>query len=454
MNLPNYFLADLPDGAPITPNLLADACDSLRRNRESYLAPRSTRAMMDVLADTAAEWLNPEFPLRQMALAKGPAALGFSRQTLAAGLDAFFRQVTAENLGQWVEQDFGHQARLDRPSAAAAEQRAGKSSLALAPELIAHVTAGNLPASALHSMVAGVLLRSAQFVKCATGGSLMPRLFAHSLYQADPKLGACIEVAEWRGGTRALEQVILDAADCITASGSDEAIQAIRAHAPPGKPLLEYGHKVSFAYVAAAMLGGPGLRRTVAAAAADVAAWDQLGCLSPHVIYVEGGGTAPPESFAQMLADELERLEAEQPRGPLGAQQAAAIASRRSFYEVRAAHSPATQMWQSKGATAWTVLYEASPIFQVSSLHRFIYVKRTANLQEALEGADLFRGKTSTVGLSADEEQWAEMAGRLARWGASRVCPLGRMQQPPLAWRHDGRPALAGMVRWIDIESP
>jgi len=33
----------------------------------------------------------------------------------------------------------------------------------------------------------------------ASGASLLPRLFAHSIYQADPKLGACLEIAEWRG---------------------------------------------------------------------------------------------------------------------------------------------------------------------------------------------------------------------------------------------------------------
>jgi hypothetical protein len=50
-----------------------------------------------------------------------------------------------------------------------------------------------------------LLTRSAQFMKCASGAALLPRLFAHSIYQADPKLGACLEIAEWRGGDRELE---------------------------------------------------------------------------------------------------------------------------------------------------------------------------------------------------------------------------------------------------------
>lgn len=453
MNLPNYFLADMPPGATITTSLLSDACDTLKRNRESYLADRSTAAIVALLADVASEWLNPNLPLRELALTHGPSALGFSRQTLAAGLDAFFKQITTENLELLLEQDLAHRVRLDRPSASGVEQRGRKSSLALAPEFIVHVTAGNLPVSALQSMVLGVLLRSAQFIKCATGGSLIPRLYAHSLYQAEPKLGACLEVAEWRGGTHALEDVLFAAAQCITASGSDETLQAIHSRIPPGKTFLEYGHRVSFGYVTAAMLRGSRLRSVLAAAAADVAAWDQLGCLSPHAIFVEGGGLTPAEKFAELLAEELQSLEQSHPRGTLSAHDAATITARRSFYEVRAAHSAATLVWQSKNSTTWTVVYEENPLFQLSSLHRFIYVKRVTSPQEALQGADAFRAKVSTVGLAADEEQWPELAEQFARWGALRVCPLGRMQDPPLHWRHDGRPALGDFVRWIDIES-
>ena len=41
---------------------------------------------------------------------------------------------------------------------------------------------------------------------------------------------------------------------------------------------------------------------------------------------------------------------------------------------------------------------------------------------------------------------------QLARWGVTRVCPLGEMQKPPLTWRHDGRPPLGELVTWTDLE--
>ena len=42
MNLPNYFLADLPPEATLSPAMITEACQTLKRNRERYLAGRST----------------------------------------------------------------------------------------------------------------------------------------------------------------------------------------------------------------------------------------------------------------------------------------------------------------------------------------------------------------------------------------------------------------------------
>ena len=461
MNLPNYFFADLPQEATLSAAMISEACQTLRRNRETYLAGRPTGSLVKVLDDVARSWLTKDYPFRKRALEQGPAATGFSSVTLARGLDAFFTQVTRENLHALVEQDLGHPRRLDEITATESERKVGRAAVATAPELLAHFTAGNLPNPALSSIVLGVLLRSAQFVKCASGASLLPRLFAHSLYDAEPKLGACLEVAEWRGGNHEIEKILIDEADCVTAIGSDETLASIRQRVPARTRFVSYGHRVSFAFVAAKCRAGvvhaplsrlpvPGI---VSLAAADVTAWNQQGCLSPHVIYVQTGGALSPEHFAEELAGELARIEQSEPRGPLPATEAAAIASRRSIYQVRAAHSPETQLWCSQDTTAWTVVFEADPRFQISCLNRFIYVKPVKDLADALRNADPVCGKVSTVGLAAEEEERQQLATELARWGVIRVCPIGQMQNPPLTWRHDGRLALGELVTWTDYEN-
>jgi len=451
MNLPNYFLADLPAEAEITPGLVTEACQTLKRNRERYLEGRTTESIIHLLDRLAGEWLSADFPFRRRALEAGPAATGFSEPVLAAGLDQFFKQLTADNLEMFLRQELGHPHRLDGFHADEHQANWKRTAMACGPILLAQIAPGNIPNPVLSEMVLGLLTRSAQFVKCASGGAFIPRLFAHSLYEADAKLGSCLEVAEWKGGNEPLEAALFAEADCIVATGSDEMLDAIGKKIPRTARFLGYGTRVSFGFVTRDSLE-QSAETVVQKAAADVTAWNQRGCLSPHVIYVEDGGKVTAETFAASLAGQLDALEKTLPRGKLNAGDAAAIATRRSFYEVRAAHSLATKMWASFESTAWTVIFENDPRFQVSCLNRFIYIKAVADLTHALQGAELMRDKVSTVGLSSTPAQAKELAQHLARWGARRICPLGQMQNPPLGWRHDGRPPLGDLVVWTDWE--
>ncbi len=454
MNLPHYFLADLPDRGLLTPTMITDACLAVKSNRRRYLAERTTPDLIEAVAALAEDWLDPANPYRLLALTHGPAELGFSQATLAAGLDAFFATLTREQLRALVAQDLGHPQRLDQLAANEDGTGADRMSLAQGPEMLVHITAGRLPNPPLLSLVLGLLARSAQFMKCASGTSLLPRLFAHSLREVESKLAACIEIVEWPGGTRALETPLFAQADCVSAMGSDETLAHLRAAVPSSVRFLGYGHRLSFGYVAHEQLSNHALPKVVAAAARDVVAWNQLGCLSPHAFFVETGGRNPPERFAEVLAEELARCEQVEPRGALPVAEAAAIAARRAFYEVRAAHSPETRLWASPGSTAWTVVFENGPPLSPSCLNRFVYVKAVAGIDEALAGADPFRGRIATVGLAASGTREQALVLRFARWGVPRVCPLGRMQQPPPTWRHDGRPALGDLVRWTDWELP
>jgi hypothetical protein len=219
MILPNYFLADLPPEATLSPAMITEACQTLKRNRERYLAGRSTEQLIQTLSDVADGWLDVENRFRKLALeragvqsrdvrdcssdtlkrelqqgAPGPA---FSRATLEKGLDNFFRQLTAENLEALLEQELGDARRLDEMVAVGAGHKRDRAAMAVGPEFIVHIMAGNVPNPALMSIVLGLLTRSAQFIKCASGGAFLPRLFAHSLYDADPKLGNR-RVARWQ----------------------------------------------------------------------------------------------------------------------------------------------------------------------------------------------------------------------------------------------------------------
>jgi len=469
--LPNLFLADLDPSLALSPETVREACFAVRRNRDLWLARLRTRQIAELIAYTAEQWLEPDNGFRQRALVEGSVELGLGPATLARGLDACFRQLTLENMEGLITQDLGDVRRLDDFTAGVAELRTGRTALARGPALLAHITAGNIPVPAIHSLVVGLLLRSAQFLKCATGCSLIPRLFAHSLAANEPRIGSCLELAQWPRSRQDLDDALFHEAGVVTATGSDAMLLDVRHRLPLRTRLVGYGHRVSFAYVSADALSGYSIKRIVRDLVTDITAWNQLGCLSPHVVYVQDDGAIAPEGVAEQIAAELARREVVEPRGPLTPGEAAAIDARRSVYALRAAASEdsmerarnletafrdlpgGVRLWASEDSTAWTVVFDRDPRFEASCLNRFLYVKPVRQFSELLRVAEPVRAHVSTVGIAAVDHRAAEIARELAAWGVPRVCPVGRMQEPPFAWRHDGRPALANLIEWTELES-
>ncbi len=460
MDLPNYFLADLPPEAELTPVMITAACEALKRNRGKYLAPRSTQEIVEILCEVAAGWLEPENQFRRRALETGPAETKFSKTTLTRGLDGFFRQFTPENFQALLKQDLGDAVavtsgkwQVTRDAADSCQSSAVTCHFWRGPELLVHVAAGNLPNPTLTSLTLGLLTRSAQFVKCGSGSALLPRLFAHSIYAADHKLGTCLELAAWGGGNADLESALFAEADCVTVTGADKTLAVVQARLPAKARFLGYGQRVSFGFVTREVLCDETIAEIVSRAADDVVAWDQNGCLSPHVFYVEERGAVESDKFASLLAAELLKREATEPRGEITMEESAAIASRRAIYETLAAHRGDVKIWASRNSTAWTVVFEHELRLHFSPLNRFIFVKPVPDVAAALQGLDEVQGKVSTVGVAAPPEKMRELARQFAHWGATRICPLGQMQNPPLTWRHDGRPPLGDLVTWADWET-
>ncbi len=210
---------------------------------------------------------------------------------------------------------------------------------------------------------------------------------------------------------------------------------------------------MSFGFVTREVLRDEEIAEIVSRAADDVIAWDQNGCLSPHVFYVEERGAVESDKFAELLAVELAKREAAEPRGKISRGSSRQTSRRAARFMKRSPRIAATsKIWSSRNSTAWTVVFEHEVRFHFSPLNRFIYVKPVPDVAAVLQGVDEIHGKVSTVGIAAPPEKMTELARQFARWGATRICPLGQMQNPPLTWRHDGRPALGDLVTWTDVE--
>lgn len=434
----------------LTTEGLAAQAERVAAARDGYLANLPVARVVELLDRVASRWLDPSSPYRREAELLLPTITGYSEPAIRKGLPSFLASLRAENLTRLLEEELPDPRVLDefhpRLTGAGGETRA------FGPRLTVHVWSGNVPGLPAQSLVSALLVKSASLGKVSSHEPLFATLLAESIAEVDPSLAECLAVAWWPGGSADREAAVFGAADAVIAYGSDAAIEAVRGQIPSATRFIPYGHKLSFGVVGREALGGATLMETARLAAYDVSKYDQQGCLSPHLFYVEHGGEHSPQQFARALGEALAGFQEQVPRGRLSLEERANVAAVRQRYELRQAAGEAVELVASEGG-GWAVLYDEDATFEASCLNRTVYVKPIAELLADVPPlASPVKRYLQTCGVAASPERRRELAGQLGRLGLDRVCPLGRMADVAATWHHDGRTNLLELLRWTDLE--
>ena len=234
-------------------------------------------------------------------------------QPMPGGLPGALRFFPARRCDRWTASLRGR-APLFRPSPPAA--------LALG------FAAGNVPGNGLLS---ALLLHIANHTALGATPEKPPAVLVRNSRQApllapwvlsaieevDPELVAGLVMLVWDYDDTALQRALLGQADLVIAAASDPTIASLETHLQAiGQPARfhRHGHKVSFAMIGrAALRDDPTLPARLAAL--DSTFWDQYGCLSARVHFVERGGRHTPAGYAAALSDAMRQLAHRLPRG-------------------------------------------------------------------------------------------------------------------------------------------
>jgi len=404
------------------------------REAQKKLTCLPVARIVEQLDEWASRWQDPHSPWRKEASEKS----AFPFETVAPGLEVLLSGLRQGPLWALLEEELGDPLALDgfRP------RRIGGWRRAVSYPLVGCVLAGNTPLASWPPLLASLLVKSACFAKMSSDETLWTSILIRTLQEAMPEMGACLAAEVWPGGAREIEEFLIQHTDLMMVFGSDPTIFAWRGRMPLHKPFLGYGHRASFAVI---------LRECLTPEVAEKLAWDttlydQQGCLSPQVAYVERGGRVAPEEFAEWVAGGLARFARRYP----AARDFASVATIRQMRDM-AAFAEGAHLWGADDLS-WTLcLYPPGP-FPFSCAHRFLFlvpIQRLQEIPDLVAGSEPFLG---AVGLAAPLERQEEAAETLAPLGISRICPPGTMQQPPLGWHHEGLPPLGRLVRWVDKE--
>jgi hypothetical protein len=420
----------------------------VREASARVLKPMPTARIVEIVDAAVARLLDRDDPVRRKMEALLPAVTGYDAEMVRLGLTEYLKTFRRAQLQKFIAEDFTNPAMLDD------FQPLPKGGFARAqgPSLLLHVWAGNVPGLPLWSLVSGLLVKSGSVGKVPSAEPLFAGWFAQALVDIAPELADCLAVIWWQGGDEAPETFWTGAADAVIAYGGNESLTALRQRVPVTTRFLPHGHKISFGLVTAAALDSRKAEATAQAAAYDVVRYDQQGCYSPQIFFVERGGRVSPREFAGYLSGALASFAQRFPRRALGMDEAGAVANWRGAAEMKAFANTATEVVSGPDG-AWTVVYEdAAADFAPSALNRTIRVVAVDGAEDAANCIAPFHTLMQTAGVAAAPDDLRRISGLLGTAGVTRVCALGRMTAPEAGWHHDGRFSLLDLVTLVEIE--
>jgi hypothetical protein len=271
---------------------LADLAASVKQ-ASAYLKSLTVSQIIAIIDKAVTRLLDRSDPYRQKAERLLPLITGYDAEMVRLGLTQYLKTFRRAELHKFVAEDFANPGILDgfQP------MPKGGFAKALGPDLVVHIWAGNVPGLPLWSLISGLLVKSGAIGKVPSAEPLFAGWFAELLAEIDPKVADCLAIVWWKGGDEARETALLKQADLVLAYGGNESLAAIRGRTPITTRCLTYGHKISFGMVSRAALDTRKAWSVAHQAAHDVARYDQQGCYSPHVFFVERGGKVSPREF-------------------------------------------------------------------------------------------------------------------------------------------------------------
>ncbi len=404
--------------------------------------------IIEVVDRAVARLLDTSDPYRQQADRLLPVVTGYDPEMVQLGLGSFLKNFRAPQLHRFVAEDFANPKMLDEFQPVVK----GGAVKAFGPGLLVHSWAGNVPGLPLWSLVCGLLVKAGNIGKLPSAEPVFASLFARLLAEVHPPFAECLAVVWWKGGDHEAARTLFAEADTVLAYGGNEAIQQIRSQLPVTTRFLGYGHKLGLGLIARAALDSLRAPATARLAARDVVRYEQQGCYSPHVFYVERGGRVSPLAFAHYLAGELANLQQRFPRWALGLEDAGTLAAWRQSFELRSLSTEGCELISGDGA-AWSVAYtDRFAGLSPTAASRSIEVVAVDALDEVVQGIAQHAPFLQTAGLAAEPAELYRLAELLGGAGVTRISAIGSMTSPEAGWHHDGRYNLLDLVRLVEIE--
>lgn len=398
--------------------ILTDACTKLIAKIKSDQLPHLERALIDVCNNEAIA------------------------QQLITGICEYMRR---ENIMSRLKSDLGsyHPFDLHRTDFSKPTYEAWKP---LGVQI--HIVPGNALNVGVLSMFEGLMAGNINILKNTSRNGNFAQLFMKELIDCDATgvLKHFIYLFEISSKQDDLIQKLINQADLVTVWGGEEAVKSIRNMCPPGVRVVDWGHKISFAYFANKQIQD---KTSIDALAEDICRRNQQACTSPQCVLVETDDMEVLNQFGAELNKSLEKI------SPLFPQQANSQQDKAEITTITHIQKLEASMGNGQVIEAedhsYRILIDYRSGLQPSPLFRTIWVKPIVR-KDIIPVLRPFNLYLQTCGLAAnDKSDIYELTEELLKAGLQRITPVGHQHTSYVGEPHDAVYALQRYTKRVSV---
>ena len=308
--------------------------------------------------------------------------------------------------------------------------------------VLLHIAPGNMAGLPAFTAAEGLLTGNVNAVKLPHGEKGLTLAIFQKLTELEPRLTPYLYAFDIPSGDTASLRRLTALADGIVTWGGDGAVTALRKLAPPGAKLIEWGHRLSFAYVSR-----EASQDDLTALADHIVSTGGLLCSSCQVVYVDTDCLSVAERFCKRFLPVLEKAAASCHSSPGQAAQAALYARETALEQI--VDRSGDLFFPGQGCS---LTLRRDYELELSHLHGNVLVKRLPQ-DRLISALRPCRGRLQTAGLICPEPEREGLSALLARAGVNRVTAPGHMSDSLPLEAHDGEYPLRRYVRVVDVEN-
>jgi hypothetical protein len=307
--------------------------------------------------------------------------------------------------------------------------------------VLLHIAAGNMDALPAFSVIEGLLTGNINLLKLPGGGDPLSVTILNELSQIEPLIADYAMVFDLSSkDTEALVNMA-ELADAVVVWGGDEAVSAVRRIVQPNTRIIEWGHKISFAYVSGHV---PDV--ALRGVARNMCETNQTLCSSCQGLFVDsedyGDAVRLAERFIRLFDEEAKAL-SRQNDPFLDAQKTLEL-----YTEELESCETDKRVFRTENCG---VIAYGDCMLTTSYMFQHCWVKPLPR-RRLLAELSKYKNHLQTVALLCEESERSALEALLLKTGIVRITNGDNMSQVYCGMPHDGEFALQRYVKIVSYE--